>query len=240
MSGAVTAQISIERDPAAVAYAAAHEFWRAVDLGLVSRATFRVALAGGHTPAGMYHEIVRQRPTGAAWSKLHFFFGDERGVPPDHADSNYRMAKSALFDHAPIGSGQIHRMQGEVRPLENAARGYERELAGEPLDLVLLGIGSDGHTASLFPGSSALREATRWVLDAVAPPGNAVRERLTITLPCIAQAHDVWFMVTGSQKARTVERIHREPPDPQVPASMVKAPRIVWFLDKAAAALLKA
>lgn len=239
MSRAVSpppAQISIERDPAAVAYAAAHEFWKLADAVLAARRTFRVALAGGHTPSGMYHEVVRQRPTSGDWRELQFFFGDERAVPPEHPDSNYRMAKAALFDHAPIAPPQIHRMQGEMRPLANAAREYERELAGEALDLVLLGVGADGHTASLFPGSPALEEKSHWVVDTIAPTGNAVRERLTLTLPCIAQAREAWFLVTGAEKARIVERIHRS--DDALPAAMVRATRVVWFLDRAAGAAL--
>jgi 6-phosphogluconolactonase len=184
----------------------------------------------------MYHEIVRQRPTGEIWKGIQFFFGDERAVGPEHPDSNYRMAKAAIFDHAPISSSHVHRMPGEIRPLDDAARSYERSLAGEPLDLVLLGIGVDGHTASLFPDSPTLLERTRWVLPATAPPGNAVRERLTITLPCIAGAREVWFLVTGPEKARVVAQVHEASDDPPLPAALVRAPRVVWFLDRAAAA----
>lgn len=240
MSGTVRPpphQIEIERDPAAVAYAAAHEFWKFADATLSARGELRVALAGGHTPSGMYHEVVRQRPGGAAWKQIHFFFGDERGVPPDHPDSNYRMAKAALFDHAPVVPEQIHRMPGERRPRDQAAREYEEELGGKALDLVLLGVGGDGHTASLFPDSPALAETSRWVLDTIAPPGNAVRERLTITLPCIARAREAWFLVTGTDKARIVGRIHGEN-EATLPAAMVRATRVVWFLDRAAAALV--
>jgi 6-phosphogluconolactonase len=229
--------IKIERDAAAVAYASAHAFWELADATLARKRVFRVALAGGHTPAAMYHELVRLRPTGEQWRRLQFFFGDERCVPPDHADSNYRMAKAALFDHAPLSAGQIHRMPGEVRPLEEAAQRYERELAHDPLDLVLLGVGDDGHTASLFPGDSALSEKSRWVLAAFAPPGNAVRERLTITLPCIAEASEAWFIVTGASKARIVERVHSAK-ESHLPAAMVQAPRVRWYVDRAAGGAL--
>ncbi|MEW5915479.1 MAG: 6-phosphogluconolactonase [Gemmatimonadota bacterium] len=228
---------AIERDAAAVAYAAAHAFWELVDATLPRQPVVRVALAGGHTPAAMYHEIVRLRPTGEPWRRLQFFFGDERAVPPDHPDSNYRMAKAALFDHAPLSAGQIHRMPADVRPLADAADRYEREMAHIPLDLVLLGVGADGHTASLFPGSDALEEQTRWVSSAMAPPGNAVRERLTITLPCIAKASEAWFIVTGAAKARIVERIHSAN-ERDLPAAMVRATRVVWYLDRAAGAAL--
>jgi 6-phosphogluconolactonase len=238
MHGAVSAaHITIEHDAAAVAYAAAHAFWRLADAVLAEKGVFRTALAGGHTPSGMYHEIVRQRPTGDVWRHVEFFFGDERGVPPDHPDSNYRMAKAALFDHAPVAARQIHRMRGEQRPLDDAAIGYEREIGGVPIDLILLGVGLDGHTASLFPGSQALNESKRWVLGTFAPPGNAVRERLTLTLPCIAQAREAWFIVTEPEKARIVGQIHSGE-DATLPAAMVRAPRIVWFLDRAAGAAL--
>lgn len=234
------ARVCIERDAAAVAHAAAHAFLELADASIAARRAFRIALAGGHTPAGMYHEIVRQRPTGDAWRQIQFFFGDERGVPPEHPDSSYRMAKGALFDHAPVSPAQIHRMAGEQRPLDAAALAYEGELAGEALDLVLLGLGVDGHTASLFPGSPALAEQSRWVLSTTAPPGNAVRERLTMTLPCIAQARAAWFLVTGPDKARIVEQVHRASGDPPLPAALVRATRIVWYLDRAAGAALVA
>lgn len=236
MPGAMSPPVlTVERDAAAVAYAAAHAFWELADRVATERQVLRVALAGGHTPAGMYHELVRLRPTGESWARLQIYFGDERAVPPDHPDSNYRMTKAALFDHAPLSTSQIHRMPGEQRPLEAAARAYEETLAGEPLDLVLLGVGSDGHTASLFPGSPALQEQTRWVVPVLAPEGNAVRERLTLTFPCIARAREAWFLVTGLEKARAVALVHvaRDPPPP---AALVRATRVVWFLDRAAAA----
>lgn len=235
MSGS---HITIEHDAAAVAHASAQAFWQLADSVLAAKPVFRAALAGGHTPAGMYHEIVRQRPTGDAWRYVEFFFGDERGVPPDHADSNFRMAKAALFDHAPVTRRQIHRMRGEQRPLDDAARDYERELAGVPLDLVLLGVGIDGHTCSLFPDSPALAETQRWVLGTFASPGNAVRDRLTITLPCIAQAREAWFLVTGAGKARIVAEIHAGGEGSKLPAAMVRAARVAWFLDRAAGAAL--
>jgi len=239
MHGFVNApDITVERDAAAVAHASAHAFWQLVDSVLAARPVFRTALAGGHTPAGMYHEIVRQRPTGETWQHLEFFFGDERAVPPEHPDSNYRMTKAALFDHAPLSGNQIHRMHGELRPLEAAAGDYERELQGVPLDLVLLGVGIDGHTASLFPGSAALTERKRWVVSTHAPSGNAVRERLTITLPCIAQAREAWFLVTGSDKARIVAQIHAEKERSELPAARVRAARVAWFLDRKAGAAL--
>jgi len=149
------------------------------------------------------------------------------------------MAKGALFDHAPVSPAQIHRMVGEQRPLDAAARAYELELGGVALDLVLLGLGEDGHTASLFPGSPALAEQSRWVLSTTAPPGNAVRERLTITLPCIAQAREAWFLVTGANKAGIVEQVHgpsgKQTP---LPAALVRAARVAWYLDRAAGAAL--
>jgi 6-phosphogluconolactonase len=145
------------------------------------------------------------------------------------------MAKAALFDHAPLGAAQIHRMHGEERPIQSAAANYEAELDGHAMDLILLGVGNDGHTASLFPGNDALREALHPVVAVLAPPGNSVRERLTLTLPYIAQAREVWFLVTGAEKAHVVERVHKEGQASALPAAMVRAPRVVWFLDRSAA-----
>jgi 6-phosphogluconolactonase len=227
-------EVRVESDPAALSHQAARAFWAYVDATLAEAETFRVALAGGHTPAGMYHEIVRQRPSSPAWTRLRFFFGYERAVAPDHADSNYRMARTTLFDHAPVVPSQVHRMPGEQRPLEAAAAAYEAQLNREALDLVLLGMGTDGHTCSLFPGDPVLLEAHRWVRATTAPAGNAVRERLTITLPCIASARQAWFLVSGADKARVVQRVLRMPADPPLPAALVAAPQVVWYLDRAA------
>jgi 6-phosphogluconolactonase len=227
-------EVRIESDAAALAHRAAQAFWELVDATLTTRPTFRVALAGGHTPTGLYHELVRQRPSSPAWQRLQFFFGDERAVPPDHIDSNYRMARTALFDHAPVVPSQVHRMPGEQRPLDAAAAAYEAVVNREALDLVLLGIGNDGHTCSLFPGDPVLQESERWVRPVLAPPGNAVRERLTLTLPAIAAARQAWFLVNGAAKARVVERVLRTPADPPLPAALVAAPQVVWYLDRMA------
>ncbi|TLY17513.1 MAG: 6-phosphogluconolactonase, partial [Nitrospirae bacterium] len=175
--------------------------------------SFTVALAGGSTPKALY-VVLASEPyrTQVDWSKIEFFFGDERGVPPDHPDSNYRLANESLFRPAGVVSGRIHRMKGEMENLSAAAELYARELqvlASDDFprfDLVLLGLGTDGHTASLFPHSQALRERTRWVLpilDAPKPP----RCRLTLTMPVLNAARQVIFLVSGEKKAKAVREV---------------------------------
>lgn len=163
---------------------------------------------------------------------MDVFFGDERAVPPDDADSNYFMVYHALLSRVPIPSGNVHRMQAERADLEAVAREYERSLPSR-LDVLLLGVGADGHTASLFPGSAASKEQDRLVVPVRAPkpPG----ERLTITPPVIEVARNVSVIATGADKAWMVARAIEGPFAPsEVPAQLAR--RGVWFLDRAAAA----
>ncbi len=179
------------------------------------------------------------------WSKVHFFFGDERCVPPSHPDSNFAMTNEALFRPLDISDSQIHRMRGEDPPEASAVQ-YEntmRQLCGRAagewpvLDLVLLGLGNDGHTASLFPGTDSLNETIRWVVPSLAPQGT--RSRLTLTLGVINHASMILFMVTGLPKAQIIQRVlEREPTDAvHHPAELVQPHngRLLWYLDRAAA-----
>jgi len=205
----------------------------------------RVALAGGGTPRGAYARLatppLRDR---VPWSRLHVFFGDERTVPPDHPDSNYRMTREALLDCVPLDPGRVHRMHGEDADPEAAAGRYAEEIArafGAPPDgpppafeLVLLGLGDDGHTASLFPGSPALAEKRRWVMSAPGPaPGET---RITLTPPLLRRAARVWFLVSGAGKAKALQRL-RGDADPPPPARLAlpDAGELVLFADRAAA-----
>jgi len=180
--------------------------------------------------------------------RMHFFFGDERHVPPDHADSNYRMAHEALFAHLALDGRQVHRIEGEHTDAARAARAYQRELvrffalgAGEfpRFDLVLLGMGPDGHTASLFPGTRALRERRRsavanWV-------GKLDDERITLTARAINAAAHVLFLVGGADKATALKAVLEGRDEPlQLPAQLVRPANgtLSWFVDQAAAALL--
>jgi 6-phosphogluconolactonase len=198
-------------------------------LGARGRAS--LALAGGTTPKATY-EALATLPLD--WSNIDVFFGDERCVPPDHSDSNYRMAKAALFDRIAIGAERIHRMQGELADREAAAHAYERLLPAA-IDVVVLGIGEDAHTASLFPGATALSEPARLVLPVIGP--KPPPERLTLTPPVLRAARLCLMLASGAGKAEAVKRALVDPIDvTAVPSQLAREG--VWFLDPAAAAAL--
>ncbi|MEA3207684.1 MAG: 6-phosphogluconolactonase [Chthoniobacter sp.] len=182
-----------------------------IRLAVAARGLCRLALSGGQTPRRVFAEMVRQ--SGVPWNRVQITFSDERCVPPEDADSNFRMARESLLEAVDIPSGNVFRMRGEIDP-EIAAREYEAMLAavaarfGEPRylhDLVLLGMGPDGHTASLFPGSPALAETQRNVIPATGP--KPPPQRLTMTLPLLNAARHVAFLVTGADKQPLVEEI---------------------------------
>lgn len=190
-----------------------------------------LALAGGTTPKATY-EALAGLPLD--WSHIDVFFGDERCVPADHEDSNYRMAKAALFDRITIPAERIHRMQGELADRDAAARSYEATLPAR-LDVVVLGIGEDAHTASLFPGSDALREPTRRVLPVTGPKPPPAR--LSLTPPALSAARVCLVLASGAGKAEPVRRALKDPID--IVSTPVQLARDgVWFLDAAAAAAL--
>jgi 6-phosphogluconolactonase len=208
---------------------------------------FKVCLTGGTTPRRMYEALAtlyEERRLDVR--DVEFYFGDERCVPPDDPASNYRLARDTLFRPLKILETQTFRMHGEVDP-EQAAREYETLLqdrlgqGGWPrFDLLLLGLGDDAHVASLFPGAPSLQECRRAVMATLGP--REPRRRISITIPVINHADMVMFLVSGPQKAQAVRRtIDRTgPPDPQVPATFVRPlhGRLLWFLDRAAAAEL--
>ena len=191
----------------------------------------RVALAGGSTPRALYELLAsddyRDRTD---WEEVEVFFGDERAVPPDHPDSNFGMANRALLSHVPLAEGAVHRMEGEADPLEGAAERYGMVLP-DHLDLVLLGMGPDGHTASLFPGQEALEERNRRV---VATTGADGSPRLTLTYPAIDAARHVVFLVTGESKREALDAIRR---GEELPAGRVRPTDgdVIWIVDRAAA-----
>jgi 6-phosphogluconolactonase len=190
-----------------------------------------LALAGGTTPKATY-EALAGLPLD--WQLVDIFFGDERCVPADHADSNYRMAKEALFDRITIPTHRIHRMQGEATDREAAARAYEAELPPR-LDVVVLGIGEDAHTASLFPGSPALLEEQRLVLPVLGP--KPPPERLSLTPPALRAARLCIVLGSGAGKAEPVRRALKERLD--ISSTPIQLARDgVWFLDQAAASAL--
>lgn len=201
---------------------------------------FAVALSGGSTPKAVY-QLLAESPL--EWKNIHLFWGDERCVPPDYPDSNYRMTVDSLISHIHIPPQNIHRICGELAP-EEAAESYEHELRtyfGEVahFDLVLLGLGEDGHTASLFPNSFALEERSRW---AVAVPHNVpplpLVPRVTLTLPILNNARHVVFLVSGAAKSARLAEVLRSPiKSPSLPATLVQPTdgELVWIMDRSAA-----
>lgn len=207
------------------------------------RGRFTIALAGGSTPKALYDFLATA--TDYQWGKWHVFFGDERTVPPEDSDSNYHMAKNTLLSKVPIPDGQVYRMKGELDP-EAAADAYERRLNDDfgnevapRFDLILLGMGDDGHTASLFPHTAAIHESEKWVI------AHEVEKldtwRITLTPPVINNAHHVVFMVTGEQKSeRLNEVLNGEFQPDNLPSQIIKpvAGQLLWYIDEAAASRL--
>ncbi len=199
-----------------------------------ARGNATLCLSGGSTPRKTYDSLATLGGDVVDWSKVWFYFGDERCVPPDHPDSNFRMASEALFAPLGITPGSVRRMRGEHPDHDRAARDYEAELP-EAFDVLVLGIGEDGHTASLFPGSRALGERTRRVVHVVGdkPPP----DRLTLTPPAIESARLVLVLATGGGKAAAVRRALETPLDiARCPAQLARD--AVWLLDLEASAEL--
>jgi 6-phosphogluconolactonase len=192
---------------------------------------FTVALSGGSTPRALYQLLV---DLDVPWSKTHFFWSDERHVPPDHPDSNYRMAYEAMLARVPVPESNIHRVHGENPDAAEAANEYEQTLL--PLDLILLGLGTDGHTASIFPGSEVLNETKRLVAAPWVEKFNAYR--ITMTLPLLNNGASVVFLVSGAEKAGIVKEVIEGPK--QYPAQFVQPShgQLLWMLDKDAASSL--
>lgn len=200
---------------------------------IAARGRFRIALAGGSTPRALYPSLIQ----GIDWTRAEIFYGDERAVPPDHPDSNHRMARETLLDVAGIPASNVYRWAGEAAELDLAAADYERTLKsgqdGPPwLDLALLGLGADGHTASLFPGSPALHEARRLAVATVAPTLGATR--LTLTYPALETARQLFFVVTGPAKAAALAAV--VDPASDLPAARLvhRAGPVAIFCDRTA------
>jgi 6-phosphogluconolactonase len=240
-----TLEIHVVPDAAALAEAGALEFARAASAALEAREVFRVVLAGGSTPRALYARLTRPPfRRSIRWDRVRFSFGDERCVPPDHDRSNYRMARQALFDPLQIPAAHVLRMKGETVPTR-AARDYEealrRRFSGRParFDLVFLGLGEDGHTASLFPSTAALGERRRLVAANEVPKFS--EWRLTLTFPALNAARRVVFLVSGSEKASAAAKIlKKERGYEDLPAAGISPRRgtLLWLLDEAAASKL--
>jgi 6-phosphogluconolactonase len=237
-------QIKIVPDSVKLARAAADEFRRLAEAAVQERGRFSVALSGGNTPRAVYSLLAsehRQLP----WDRIHIFFGDERHVPPDHPDSNFRMASESLLSKVAIPEKNVHRIRAELEA-DDAAKEYEQELREffhlidhewPRFDLIFLGIGEDGHTASLFPGSKALTEASRRVV------ANWVEKfktfRITLSFPVLNHAAEVVFLVSGAGKAQILSEILR-PGSKKYPAQNVQPEngRLLWLVDQDAGSLL--
>lgn len=192
-----------------------------------------LALAGGTTPRAAYEALAKI--PGIDWSKVSVYFGDERAVPPTHPDSNFAMANAALFDRVPLPANNIHRIVAEDPDQEAAARAYDALLPAH-ISVMVLGIGEDGHTASLFPGSPALSERARRVLPVIGP--KPPPQRLSITPPVIEAAKLCIVIANGAGKAEPVRRALKDPLDIQTtPSGLARGG--LWLLDPAAAALLE-
>jgi 6-phosphogluconolactonase len=248
--------IQIFPNPDALADAVARHIVDCAGEAISTAGRFTVALSGGSTPRAAYSRLAtRDLSSQLDWQRTHVLWGDERGVPPDDPRSNYRMANEALLDRVPIPARQIHRIRGEDDP-EKAAAEYERELRtlfeachserseesleSHALDLVLLGMGEDGHTASLFPGQAAVHETARWVVAVPAPEGTIWR--ITLTPAVLNTARNVTFVVSGASKAVRLQQVLQGPFTPDVlPAQAIRPlqGRLTWLVDEAAAGRLR-
>jgi 6-phosphogluconolactonase len=226
--------LTVVPDPEDVARPAAEWLEAEIAAAVRARGGCALGLAGGRTPEPVYRELALAADID--WTRVSVFFSDERAVPPDDPESNYRMVRSALLSRVTIPSGSVHRMEAERPDRDSAALEYER-LLPPALDILVLGMGPDGHTASLFPGSPVLDERRRLVLPVVGtkPPA----DRMTITPPVIEAARRVAVIATGADKAAMAARALEGPPAPkEVPAQLAR--RGAWFLDRAAASMLAA
>jgi 6-phosphogluconolactonase len=249
--GMGTKDIRIFSDLEALSTAAAQEFFRLAEKSIAASEEFRVILTGGSTVVRLY-QILSDEPykTEIPWDKILFFWGDERLVPPDHPESNYGQAMKLLLSYVPIKAENIYRIRGELNP-DKAVQEYTdqlRRLAGSSgtwprFDLVLLGMGSDGHVASIFPGSK-MEEGNR--LPVLATIGNyegRPAQRVTLTPFIFNPARQILFLVAGDSKAHAVKEVFSEGSDPKNwPALRIKPMdgRVTWMLDEAAASQLPA
>jgi 6-phosphogluconolactonase len=245
----MTREVRVYQNAGLLNRAVAERFFSISDKAVAARGRFVTCLAGGNTPRGLYELLTTPEYTSLIdWRSAYVFWSDERCVPPESLESNARMVRETLLNHVPVPVNQIHRIRGEIDP-QQAAEEYDKALrdffqnrmqSGKPrFDLALLGMGLDGHTASLFPGAPALHEEKRW---AVAHHVEKMDTwRVTLTPPALNAAANVIFLVMGADKADTVKRVleGEQVPD-ELPAQIVKPENgnVTWLLDEAAASKL--
>jgi 6-phosphogluconolactonase len=250
MSQSSQREVVVLPDAGEITRRAADEFLKSVNEAIAQKGSFTVALAGGSTPKALYSMLSGDPDYSSKipWPKLHFFFGDERHAPPDNSESNFHMANQTLFSNGLVKPEQITRIKGEYADTEKAALEYEQDLRayfklkeGEypRFDLVLLGMGDEGHTLSLFPGTKALHATNRiavrnWV-------GKLYTERITLTVAAANQANRLMFCVTRADKALALKAVLEGPYEPeQLPAQFIQPVngKLLWLVDKDAGSLL--
>lgn len=244
MESGLRGDVRVYPDPTALALAAAPALVDTLLSHLADAGRCSIALAGGTAPRALYRLLGSAYRDALPWEPVHIFWSDERYVPPDDPRSNFRMAKEEWLGRIAMPPENVHPMPTDFADPDAAARSYEATLREDfrapwpRFDLVLLGMGVDGHTASLFPGSPALEERERWVAAVMAPVEPSTR--LTLTLPVINRAAAVWFLVSGSDKAETFRKVLQGEAGQDLPAASVRPSRgaLIWWVDRAAAALL--
>ncbi len=246
----VNPEVRVFANSEELSQAAAAEFIQRANAAIQERGVFTIALSGGSTPKNLYALLATESWRGQVpWSKVHFFWGDERHVPPDHPDSNYRMTQERLLKLVSVPPENVHRIQTENPDASIAAEEYEQvlrqffKLSGEQLpcfDLVLLGMGPDGHTASLFPGTEVIHDQTHLVAAPWVAKFNSYR--VTLTPPVLNNAACVIFFVTGLEKAETLRTVLKGDYQPdRFPCEIIRPTQgiLLWMVDQAAASLLE-
>jgi 6-phosphogluconolactonase len=243
-----SSEIRILTTPQELFEAAAEEVVRAAQDSVTQRGRFTIALSGGSTPKSLFNLLATNARNVFPWDRTFFFWGDERHVPPTDADSNYRMAEEAMLSKIPVPAGNVFRITAENPDAAAAAEAYEQTLRKffqlEPgqvpvFDLILLGMGPDGHTASLFPGTAGLHEKSKIVIANWVDKLKA--SRLTLTLPVLNAARCVLFLVSGTDKAPVLRAVLEEDvPAEQYPSKLVRpsSGKLIWLVDRAAASAL--
>jgi 6-phosphogluconolactonase len=250
MADSSNREIHIITGAEALAKRAAQEFVQAATAAALDHDSFFVALSGGSTPKALYSLLVTDEAIRAQipWDKVQIFFGDERTVGPNHPDSNFRMAAESMLSKLPLKPDQVHRIKGEYTDADKAAREYEQEIGDTfklnatqfpRFDLILLGMGNEGHTASLFPGTKALHETERIVVSNWV--GKLFTTRITLTAPAINNAAQIMFLVAGADKALALKAVLEGPHEPdQLPAQLIQPQngKLLWLVDDTAGGIL--
>jgi 6-phosphogluconolactonase len=240
-------EIKVLPDPASVAREAADRIVAAAKAAIAAKGRFSIALAGGSTPKASFQLLASDAYRSKVdWPKVDIYFGDERCVAPDHKDSNYLMAKESLLSKAPIAAENVYRMRGEIDP-EQAAKEYglllKQKLGDGGIDLVMLGMGDDGHTLSLFPGTKAVTEREHRVVANYAENSTTGKSwRITMTAPFVNKAAAVLICVTGAGKAGRIRDVLKGPSEPErMPIQLIQPSpgKLIWLLDAPAAAALE-